>query len=543
MHRLGVFHRQNMHLKILERFKYQNMLSVALPFLLFILHSLLFRNWIVDDAGISFAYSRNFAFGYGLVSQPGMSPVEGFSNFTWVILLSPFFTARIFDPIITPKIISLILVLGSFITVQKILEIISKRSNLGTFVILTLLSLNTSFVIWTVSGLENPLYVLIISLLLWHVIKYIVSDIYSVKLLILVSILSALCALTRPDGILYVIIFPLILLSNVTLGKQKPKDALKSILLYVGIFVLVFGTYIIFRYFYFKDIFPNTYYAKGAGLSLYDWSEKVTNILISVGISKYLFIGFFIEFIYLGITKNIARPYFVLSITLLVAMLIYVLLPSDWMPEFRFATPFFLLFYLFVYLTSDMVYEKTKLKKYAGILVTLLIILFASNSTVSFFKRSNTFAKSPTRPFTLVAELFGTRFNEYAMKMGIENGSILVPDLGGTLYYSHLKVYDLAGLTDTVIAKNLGKNQSVFYDYVFDIIRPTFIHTHGWWAYISNFDADPRFRQDYIAINEMTDNWIFTTMGKTMFSGDYIRKDSIRNYNALQNIQATSKMK
>jgi len=81
-----------MPFKISNRVNYQTILTIILPFVLFVLHSLLFRNWIIDDAGISFVYSRNFASGYGFVSQPGMSPVEGFSNFTWVIIMAPFFS-------------------------------------------------------------------------------------------------------------------------------------------------------------------------------------------------------------------------------------------------------------------------------------------------------------------------------------------------------------------------------------------------------------------------------------------------------------------
>lgn len=528
--------------KILYRYKYQNLLPVALPFALFILHSLLFRNWIIDDAGISFVYSRNFAHGYGFVSQPGMRPVEGFSNFTWVILMSPFFITKIFNPIITPKIVSLIIILITFITVEKIITLISKYPKLGTFIVLTLLASNSSFVIWTVSGLENPLYTLLISLILWQSSKYSMCEINSAKLPITISILSALCALTRPDGILYASIFPFSIFNDLVLGKRKSKNALKLLLLYFGVFVMVFGSYMVFRYFYFNDIFPNPYYAKGAGLSisLYEWREKLTNILTSIGVSRFLLVGIFIMFFYVGITKNITRPYFILLVTLLIATLIYVLLPSDWMPEFRFATPFFLLFYIFAYSTSEIVYKITKPQKYVSILVILLALFFTSNSMAAFFARSNNFAKSPTVPFTLVAELYADRFNEYAVKLGIKNGSILAPDIGGTLYYSHLKVYDLAGLTDKVIARTLGKNQSVFYDYVFDTLQPTFIHTHGWWAYISNFDADPRFRQNYIAINETEDSWILTTMNTSMFSGDYVRKDSIKSYDILLNIQANS---
>ena len=118
----------------LDRTKLQKSLPIILPFALLVLHSLLFRTWIIDDAGISFAYSRSFAAGHGLVSQPGTNPVEGFSNFTWVMLLAPFFALRIFDPILTPKIVSLLLVLGSFVVIWKIFrESAVKYPQLGTF--------------------------------------------------------------------------------------------------------------------------------------------------------------------------------------------------------------------------------------------------------------------------------------------------------------------------------------------------------------------------------------------------------------------------
>ena len=49
----------------------------AIPISVFVLHATVFGTWIADDAGISFAYARNLAAGHGLVSQPGVTPVEG----------------------------------------------------------------------------------------------------------------------------------------------------------------------------------------------------------------------------------------------------------------------------------------------------------------------------------------------------------------------------------------------------------------------------------------------------------------------------------
>jgi len=45
---------------------------VVVPIALFIIHTvLLSRDWIIDDAGISFAYAKNLPDGYGLVPHKG----------------------------------------------------------------------------------------------------------------------------------------------------------------------------------------------------------------------------------------------------------------------------------------------------------------------------------------------------------------------------------------------------------------------------------------------------------------------------------------
>ena len=69
---------------------------MLLPFFVFLFHCLMFRSWLVDDAGISFAYARNLIHFNGLVAQTGMEPVEGYSNPLWTFLISPIF---IFDPV------------------------------------------------------------------------------------------------------------------------------------------------------------------------------------------------------------------------------------------------------------------------------------------------------------------------------------------------------------------------------------------------------------------------------------------------------------
>ena len=61
-------------------------LVAAVPFALLVLHF----DWLCDDAFISFRFAQNFANGLGLLYNPGLAPIEGYSNFLWVLWLSLF---------------------------------------------------------------------------------------------------------------------------------------------------------------------------------------------------------------------------------------------------------------------------------------------------------------------------------------------------------------------------------------------------------------------------------------------------------------------
>ena len=78
--------------------------------------------------------------------------------------------------------------------------------------------------------------------------------------------------------------------------------------------------------------------------------------------------------------------------------------------------------------------------------------------------------------------------------MGVEKASFLLPDIGGTLFYSELVIFDLAGLTDATIARTLGRDKEALHNYIFNELKPTFIHTHEYWAVVSDLDSSPRFQ-------------------------------------------------
>ena len=509
----------------------------------YVIHSLFFREWIVDDAGISFAYTRNLATGYGLVSQPGHVPVEGFSNPAWVFLLTPFFLLNLFDPIITPKIIGTVLVCLSFLLLYSTLRKQGNLSGILSGPVLLLLAFNTSFVVWTSSGLENPLYVFLI-VSLFTLIS--IEDRQAWQE-ILIGLCTGCIALTRPDGMLFIGLYP-----AWNLLSAFRWSSLKKIILYFlpGV-LLTSGSYLIFRIIYFGDFLPNTFYAKyGTGTSRYfylpywKWTvesaipDLLNSLTGNTGIIVLLVL--FCATIWYMIRKLPGKTLWLMLVFLFWTISIYVILPLDWMGEYRFATPVYPFFYAYIAMLVQAIVSKY-LAQQAMRIEIIFVVAFALFSFLLFLPRSIAFRENPTVSFSGVASRYAFRYNNFASELQLEDASFLVPDLGGTLYYSDMTIYDLAGLADVTIARTLyQQDKTELYDYIFEQLQPTFIRTHGFFTYISQLQNAPQLQEDYIIFCQYFDNSILEDFGVKLNSGTYIRRDAITEVNQamLEEIQS-----
>lgn len=513
-----------------------------LPYLLFLAHALLFGGWIVDDAGISFAYARNFVEGHGLVSQPGMPPVEGFSNFLWMIAFVPAMLVRLFHPILVPKIASLALVAGSFFLLDRSLAFLAgeRRGHRAVSLItLLLLAVCTPFVIWTVSGLENPLYVFLLCLLLWLIVRERKCEGTSNRLPLVAGAVAAGLALTRPDGILFAALYPLLTLT--TQGwPPRWRAVFGRALRYGATFAVLLGGFLLFRWFYFGDLVPNTFYAKGgpnAGVYVDlvtlqpPMMSKAFALLESVaGKGNVLLLAALVAATaFLIGRRRFGWGHGVLLVFAYFGAVPFLLLPFDWMEEYRFATPLFPFLYAYAAALAatlgEMLFPDVDRRRLPVLAAGLVAV---GLSLTLFAGRSVLFAAAPTVPFSEVVEKFGVRYNNFADLLGLRQASILVPDVGGTLWTSRLRVYDLAGLTDPVIARSLNKRPSVFYDYLFDRVKPTFIHTHHYWTFQAALDQDPRFARDYLPLFHYVEPAVRERAGGfPLRSGDFVRRDAV----------------
>lgn len=496
------------------------------PMLIYAFLAYPLRGWITDDAGISFAYARNLATGFGLVSQPGVPPVEGYSNPLWVFLMSIAFKLRVFHLYATPKILSFILVGLSFAMISRLLLTFVTRSFWIISSVLVSLAINASFVIWTTSGLENALYLFLMVSLFSILASFVTDTNGRNRQALFAGLIAGAIGITRPEGAVYVMLFPI------------TRPMLKTIAVYMAGFTLIFGGHLLFRWLYFGNLYPNTYYAKGGptwtdlwpALRLQgDFGLRFWDLMSGYFGARWRLIpavGVFLGGAGLCIQRR-SRPFLVLLWCFsFLATYLYVLLPLDWMGEFRFATLSIVWAYVTMGALIAMAFDRMRdfrFARYAPTLATAAVVGFTVREHLPRFQQNYS---APTVPFANVASLYGHTFNRLADRVSVQRPSLLLPDVGGTLYESKLRIYDLGMLCDREIARTLEKDLPSFHDYIFEKARPTFIHTHGSWTWRAKFEEDPRFRRDYLAIREWPDKWILKNFNQTMHSGDFVRRDA-----------------
>lgn len=518
-------------------------IAVLIGWLAFIVHASLFGRWIVDDAGIVFAYARNFAQGNGLVSQIGAPPVEGYSDTLWLLMVGAAIRLQVFDLVWTPKLLSILLVGAMYAVVGRLWVREIGLPAKWALVALVGLSLQTGFVVWCVSGLENALYAYTAVLVLYCTMVAQTRR-NETRWAFYAGLASACAALTRPDGILLAALFPIIGLGS-ELANRLRSQRLRSFTTYVVALVLPLVAFLVFRYVYFGDLLPNPYYAKGGPtwgrlveiLTLQPYVvAKTVELLGSAGgkaaapwFGIALVIGTFLP----RAPERARTARRVIATALAVSIVGYLLMPGDWMGEFRFATAAYVYLYLYGGLVLGLALEQSWIGRRSDLWAWLIVVGALGGTAMTSIPRSLAFAEQPT---ISVEEVHDTtlRFESFAKDLGITQASILTADVGGALWFGAIRVVDLGMLCDKRIARFLGegvgkRNRDAFYDYVFETTKPTFIVTRAYYSWLADFDQDLRFQRDYVAIKAYPDQWVVDRYKQRVVSGDFVRRDALND--------------
>ncbi len=230
---------------------------VFLSIIIFLVILWIMRDFIIDDSFITFRYSRHLAEGYNLVwNYPPFKPVEGYSSFLWAILMSISFPMGI-DTLIFSKICGTIfgisIIFLTYLLARRIFDN-KKIAGISTLFI----ALMPVFPLWSVSGMETAMAA---SLFLAGLFFFFSE---SIRKRILSSILFALFAMTRPEGV----IFFLVLLGIDFFADyfETKKINLKNPLIILAFFSLIYAPFFIWKWSFYGYPMPNPAYVKINGI-------------------------------------------------------------------------------------------------------------------------------------------------------------------------------------------------------------------------------------------------------------------------------------
>ncbi len=542
-------------------------------------HGLLFSTYYIEDAGITFAYSRNLIEGEGLAPWAGSERVEGYSNPLWTFLIAAWYAIGV--PVWTSS-----KLMGATFGAAclPIVYLVTRRcwperQDHVPLLPPLFLAASTQWTIWNVSGLENGLFNLLLALGIWRTLEEVEEPGGTPW--------SALAyfglAITRPEGILYAAIGGFFRLAGALIDRRGYLDVAKWLALFWGPFAL----YHAWRYSYFAWEWPNTYYAKLDGENRFkplNWNGGGWRYIRRYGAATFL--GAALPLYGAGlVTLRDKRKWLLVGLTAVVATLLLwdgkAGFDRDMRPEFW----------------SDLLRDWNEYRVWAlvaataalGVATTFhkgalarLLVLCSGAATMFFIVYSGGDWMKQWRWFNMVAMPafillglglgaltealpFGERRVRGRRLGGLYVGgiavAILVPniwqslhaapepettvrdirrrvtymtwvknrlhldfvrlldvDMGAHMWFTDWAIADIAGLIDVKMSRHLYQKKFIK-QYIFQEFVPTFAHVHAGWASKSKINTHVEWKQNYIEVPG------YPNGGRSLHVGNHIRKD------------------
>jgi len=445
-----------------------------LPYLfvcIFLLQAVLFIDYTVDDAFITFRYSRNLITGLGPVFNAG-ERVEGITNFMWMLLMVGPMKAGV-DPAQASKVLGLASSVLLILALWKILE--NEGVGLAARTLSTmLLALDGSLVLWSVGGLETSFF----TLLCFVGSVLAISNKSGQRLYFISGLLLGVGFLTRPEAAIFVALAFVFLL----LEPNKTEAEKKGVRRWALTVLIIVLTFLTWRLIYYGDIFPNTFYAKtGRGLTQ------------TLGGARYIYRYFMlyggmltIPLSLLPLVLGKAKRLYSFSLLVVASFFGYVLLVSgaDWMMLFRFLLPALPFLYLTVGFGvqefSETFLATIRRPAAAAYYFTfcglLLFVMFLTSTLTARFLHD-----APLHGVNVYTAGIHRAAGLWLKRNAPPSSLVAVADAGGIPYFSELPTLDMSGLADPYLARiapTESRGLRLDLDYVFER-EPDFIQLYS----------------------------------------------------------------
>jgi arabinofuranosyltransferase len=439
------------------------MVLIALAFLAHVVY----LNCVAEDAFIALRFAKNLAQGQGLVWNPGMPPVEGYTDFLWV-MLSAGAMALGLPGVAFAQGLSIAAGLGTLALTYVIGRRLMMWPPMVALVPCALLAVCGPFATWSSSGMESTLFGFFVLAAAYQFACFWRDGRVTSALLGALALL--LSTLTRPEGMLIALI---LLGSSAAVAVVIARDRLAPLALATVAYAATFGLYFAWRFSRYGYVMPNTYYAKTGG--------GVAQILRG-GLLAYLFLMQFalplVPAAILAAWETGAPPisrlgvvslsdWFRRSSFVVFAAVIFVaytannvLVGGDYMAMHRFFVPVLPFMYLLFGLLVAALYARIARPANAfGFWVLLGFVGVATFFPSTPLERSF-FASPPQqhgdyrgvqieRWHVARLSVIGRFFNGYRRDPA---ESLATTAIGAIGYYSDMQILDIHGLVDTHIA-------------------------------------------------------------------------------------------
>ena len=426
------------------------------------------NKFIQDDAFISFRYVKNFVEGHGLVFNIG-EKVEGYTNLLWVLILSGLLSlnigieeaSQILSVLFGVIVLFATYKLSESIRINDSVEVKKERKtdkniSEGYFDLIApiLLVFTSSFIFWSVSGMETTMFISFCLLGLYFYVHDRHKNSFNYKY----PLFFLLATLTRPEGLYF---FGLVIVHKFIYSLINNKQAFLKEFLSVSniktylVYIVPVLAYFAVRYSYYGYLFPNTYYAKTGFSSAYlnAGIDYFTNFL-----SSYMVYGVLLVLPLFLLKRKEFRFEVSLFYLIVFAFLAYVIsVGGDVLKQNRFFLPILPLIYILFAKFLTTMYLNLKMKSGPGIafgtvsaIVAVLCFYYYSSQKeklVSDIASENGLVEK----MKVTGTWFGNKQKELDRPLNLAATTI-----GAVSYFagSQVNVIDLLGLTDKEIAHN-----------------------------------------------------------------------------------------
>lgn len=470
--------------------------------------------YVPDDSYISFRYAEHLARGQGLTFNPGEKPVEGYSNFLWILLCAFLHKVGFYLPTFMPY----VGVLLGALTVVMLWLVLRRRDipPLQMLFPLVLLGSSGPFVTYMISGLETPLFAFLLMVSIYWMDSAFETG--KARFFVLLAVAGFLLSLTRPEGLVSI---PIVVVVMFLVARKDQADTafarhrIRNLAIATGVFVVLFVIYNAWRISYFGEVLPTPLLSKGgAGKSLwYAWWKNIGIYFYKQG-DYYPPVGYYFVALallgFLGYTMSTSKR--ALKHTELVSLLLGIIYSAvyfnfkDWMPAMRYHSVLVALFLLPATQVQTSLFQS--FRDWTGpakarFWITGIVALFLSYSVLGELK--------------IITERGEISNQECLVKLGKwlreimpADATLACSDVGAIPYFSGFRTIDIhpESLTDLNIAKN-GFSIEYFYQVKPDIVllpsRSIFV-TRFYPEHYAMAD-DPRFQKTYRFIGASRYDW------------------------------------